>query len=111
MTHQGSLHSISYLLFGIEPIQSVQHSRKSWRKSDSPDPVTAQAQISRPSRAIGIVAAWIGVGFSKFSCPNACRVEVLNCIYSVLRWGLPLSRMTKNKGISPVKFLHKFYPS
>ena len=37
-----------------------------------PDPVTAQAQISRPSRATGIVAAWIGVGFSKFSMESDC---------------------------------------
>lgn len=27
-----------------------------------PDPVTAEAQRSRPSNAIGTVAAWIGVG-------------------------------------------------
>lgn len=31
-----------------------------------PEPVTAQAHRSRPSRATGIVAAWIGVGLEKF---------------------------------------------
>ena len=31
-------------------------------RSELPDPVTAQAQISRPSSAMGTVAAWIGVG-------------------------------------------------
>lgn len=36
-----------------------------------PDPVTAQAHMSLPNRAIGMVAACIGVGFSKFNSPNA----------------------------------------
>ena len=35
-----------------------------------PEPVTAQAHISLPAKAIGIVAACMGVGFSKLSSPN-----------------------------------------
>ncbi len=40
-----------------------------------PDPVTAQAQISRPRSARGTVAAWIGVGECKPIAERALNNE------------------------------------
>ena len=35
--------------------------------------MTAEAQMSRPSKATGIVAAWTGVGVEKFIADKALR--------------------------------------
>ena len=42
----------------------------------SPVPVAAQAHTSLPSRAIGMVADWMGVGVTKFNPLTACKGEM-----------------------------------
>ena len=71
-----------------------------------PDPVVAQAQISRPASATGIAPCWIGVGEFHPLLPSARKIFLSKSNSANVSCGLSLSGRdhSSKKSSSPVFF-------